>query len=371
MAHNLIAISYAKRTLEPGSRERARMQSYAAHLTSYHVIVFTRQGEGFPAVQHDGSLHLYATNARTKLGMLWRSYRIGRTIIQQHPDTQFVVTSQDPFETSLVGRALARARTVRHHVQIHGDVFNPASYTATLLQRVRVRYGRYVVRHTAAIRVVSARIKRSLVALGVAPDRITVLPVQADLAALLPIGASRQHTPQSPLRLLFLGRLAPEKQLPVLINAVAILQTNQVAVQLHIVGAGPEAARLQQQVSSHHLEAHVTFTPWTDDITSVLQSADVFCLPSAHEGWGMVLLEAAASGLAIVTTDVGCVGETLISGEHVLVAHTEQQFADAITRLTDPALRATLADRAHQAATQFVAVSNNHQERVVAGHYTN
>lgn len=364
-----IAISYAKHALEPGSREYERMQTYAALLTSYHVIVFTRASEGFPLEQHIGSLHLYATNARTKIGMLWRSYQIGRSIIKNNPAEQFVVSSQDPFETSLIGRALARAKNVSHHVQIHGDVFNPASYQSSVLQRIRVVYGRYVVRRAVAIRVVSDRIKQSLLTTGVAERLVTVLPVQADLTALLPVGVNRTYTPQSPLRLLFLGRLAPEKQLPILLDACAILQTNNVDFQLQIVGSGPEESRLKQQVADKQLDSQVTFTPWSNDIVLVMQQSDVFCLPSKHEGWGMVLLEAAAAGLAIVTTDVGCVGEAIKHQESALVVENATQFAAAVTRLTDVDLRATLASSAHQVAEQFVVANTDYTQQWVAGQF--
>jgi hypothetical protein len=98
----VIAIGYAKQAFREGSRERIRMERYAAHFAEYHIIVFTKKAEGFPSVQQSGTLFLHATNAHTKVEMLWRAYRIGRTILQQS-NRRFVVTCQDPFETALVG----------------------------------------------------------------------------------------------------------------------------------------------------------------------------------------------------------------------------------------------------------------------------
>jgi len=365
---NLIAISYAKQTLVPGSREYKRMQSYAALLDSYHVIVFTRAGEQFPAYQQSGTLHLYATNARTKLGMLWQSYAIGRKILKQNQEQQFVVSSQDPFETSLVGRALARSHNATHQVQIHGDVFNPASYRTSVLQRLRVIYGRYVVAHTSAIRVVSDRIKRSLIAQSIPPEIITVLPVQADLSSLLRIGAKRVHT-SGPLQLLFLGRLAPEKQIPLLLQACVILRDNGLDFHLTIVGSGPEEKLVTETIKQHQLGNLVTSTPWVSDISAVMQKSDVLCLTSAHEGWGMVLLEAAAAGLAIVSTDVGCIGECLVDTESVLVASTAKEFATALTTLQDPTVRTALSTKAHQAAKEFTLDETDYTSKLVAGYF--
>jgi len=365
---NLIAISYAKQALVPGSREHKRMQSYADLLDSYHVIVFTRASEQFPAEQHIDSLHLYATNARTRLGMLWCSYKIGKKILKENRQQQFVVSSQDPFETSLIGRALARAQNSTHHVQIHGDVFNPASFRSSLLQRLRVIYGRFIVRRTTAIRVVSKRIKLSLLALGVSPDAITVLPVQSDLSQMLEIGRKREYVTQ-PLRLLFLGRLASEKQIPMLLYACAILRDSQVNFNLQIVGSGPEEKNITDLIQQLNLTNEVTCIPWVQDISEIMKTSNVLCLPSAHEGWGMVLLEAVAAGLAVVSTDVGCIGESLRPEKSVLVANNAQEFADAIGRLQDSTLRQALSINAHQVAHDFALFGTDYVEEVVAGYF--
>jgi glycosyltransferase involved in cell wall biosynthesis len=366
---NLIAISYAKRTLQPGSREYQRMQSYAALLTSYHIIVFTRVRDGFPSEQHDGSLHLYATNARTKIGMLWRSYLIGKTILRKSPENSFVVSSQDPFESSLVGRALARTRNATHHVQIHGDLFNPANYMSSVLQRLRVVYGRFVVRHASMIRVVSHRIESSLLKLGVPAKNMQVLPVQADIQSLLDTGRSRSYQSNSPLKLVFLGRLAPEKQIPLLLYACHQLQKKHISYSLQIVGSGPEENNLRALIKKLQLQNSVTLTPWVGDVQSTLKEADVLCLTSAHEGWGMVLLEAAAAGLPIVSTDVGCVGELFVDQQSILVAGTAEQFATAIGQLQDPNQRMQFGSAALSVAEQFVAENDGYVEKYISGQF--
>ncbi|MCA9356817.1 hypothetical protein KC872_01270, partial [Candidatus Kaiserbacteria bacterium] len=121
----LIAIGYAKRALEAGSRERLRMGQYASVLSEYHVIVFTRESEKLPAFQQDGNLFLYGTNAKTRIGMMIEVVKIGRRITKQKQATPWIVSCQDPFETSLVGRLISCGRKAVNHVQIHGDVFNP------------------------------------------------------------------------------------------------------------------------------------------------------------------------------------------------------------------------------------------------------
>ena len=368
MSANLITISHAKRALDRNSREFARMQQYAKALDSLHIIVFTTRTDGYEQQLHEGSLHVYPTNSRTKVGALLRAYSIGRQIIRSQVASKWIVSSQDPFETSLVGRALARAHNVTHHIQIHGDVFNPTCANSSFLQRLRGWYGRYAVRRTERIRVVSERIKRSVVALGVPASAVTVLPVQAGMSHLLSLFATRTYQEHSPVRLLFLGRLAPEKQVDRIVRACALLRTSNIFVQLRLVGSGPEEAGLRELVAKLQLQHAVEFVPWVDDVSAELQAADLLCLSSAHEGWGMVLLEAAATGLPAVSSDVGCVGECLVPEVSVLVAHTPKEIAAAIQQGADPSVRQRIGTAAHQAAQDFSQHANTYLEQWVAAH---
>lgn len=365
---NILAISYAKRVLEPGSRERVRMQQYAAAVTQYHVVVFTRLEEGYPAIQRDGQLTLYATNARTKLGMVYRAYQLAREILRQRPDDRFVVSSQDPFESGLVGQLVTRRSQHVQLVQLHGDLFNRASYGGSVLDRLRVWYGKRLVTRVDRLRVVSERIKRSVVSLGVSPQRVAVLPIQADLDRFIAVGRARSwHVQTATLRLLFVGRLAPEKNIFMLLEAVSLLQQRAVPVSLRIVGSGPEEGRAWSYVTQHDLTDVVTFVPWTENVEAEFAAADVFCLTSDHEGWAMVLQEAAAAGLAIVATNVGCVGEFIRHEQEGLVVPVGDTdgFAHTVARLADDALRTRLAQAAHARAAE---PTTDYIDRWVATH---
>lgn len=355
---NVIAIGYAKRALVPHSRERTRMVRYAQQLRQYHLIVFTKHNEGFPAVQQEGNLYVYATNAYTKLGMLWRAIRIGRTILKSHNEWS-VVSSQDPFETALVGRAVSFGNRATNHVQIHGDVFNPLSSNGQLLQRLRIIYGKYVVRHTPRIRVVSKRIKHSLELLGVSVKCITVLPIHADLETFFKVGEMRSHVVSGNLSFLYVGRFSKEKNLRLLINSFAEVAKKYSQSSLTLLGSGPEKDNLERLVAFHSLAGRVRFEPWSDEVSVFMAQHDVLCLSSDHEGWGMVMLEAAAAGMPIITTAVGCAGECVRDNENghvVLVGDTEQYAAAMEQYLIEPGLVSTHGDRSTQIAKE-VALS--------------
>ena len=313
---NLITIGLAKRALDPDSRDHKRMQRYATALSQLHVIVLTRQIDDLPERLQVGNLFIYGTNTKTKVGMLFAAYRIGKAILKNESTSSWVVSSQDPFETSLVGRVITKAKNATHHVQIHGDVFNPASYKSSLLNRLRVIYGRYVVRRTKLIRVVSDRIRRSLLLLGVKESAVRVLPIQSDLDDFLRVGEERQYVQGSQVSFLYIGRFSTEKNIPLLLQAFAEATKEKNNATLNLVGAGSERPIIDSLIEQLGIADLVQISDWTENVANEMATHDVVCLSSDHEGWGMVLLEAAASGSAVVTTDVGCAGEVIRGGEN-------------------------------------------------------
>ncbi len=118
------------------------------------------------------------------------------------------------------------------------------------------------------------------------------------------------------VRLIFVGRLSVQKDLPTLIAAMSQVVQQTPDVELHIVGDGPERERLEQQVNQHHLTSHVTFRGWVgkEDIVECYQHADVFVLPSRYEGMPNVVLEAMACGLPIVATNIAGSNELVEEG---------------------------------------------------------
>lgn len=350
---NVIAFSYAKRALVQGSREYERMCEYARVFSSYHVIVFTRKEEGFPAVQTDGALTLYATNASSRIGMLVAAYRIGARIIKTERHKTFVLSGQDPFVASIVPWLLSFKKRTWLQVQVHGDIYSEYFFGDDPLRVVKKLFANIVFKRAKKVRVVSERIKRSLIKRGVPNAAISVVPVQSDMEAFFNVGEVRQDTPRDTVEFLYVGRFAPEKNVELLLRAFACAVKDVPQARLTIVGAGPLESVYKRYIKKLGLESTVTIMPWQEDIAAVMARMDVFCLASLHEGYAMVLLEALAAGLPVVTTDVGCVGEVVVDGETGVVVGdmSAAAYAAALTTIaTNAAFRAQL--RTH---TTFVA----------------
>ncbi len=325
MSVNLLAVSYAKRVLDTDSREQKRMEEFSKEVDRHIMVVFTREAEGRPREYHSGALSVYGTHSASSLGMLIDGYRLTKKILKENSDTTWVVSSQDPFETSIVGYFAAKAKNAVHHIQIHGDNFGNDNWlVSSPLNRLRYVFGLFVLRRARGVRVVSNRIKKSLIPLGVTGDKIAVLPVQVKLEQFLTVGKNRAYD-EAPaiVRFLYAGRFSPEKRLPELIVAFAVLCQESPGYQLTLLGEGNQESELRGLVVDKGIEERVTFLPWTNDVPALMATHDVFVLNSAHEGYALVLLEAMAAGLALVTTDVGCVGELVLSGQHGVVLQSE------------------------------------------------
>lgn len=104
---------------------------------------------------------------------------------------------------------------------------------------------------------------------------------------------------------LAVGRLVPVKDYENMIRAFSKTLEQYPQSVLAIVGIGPEREALEKLCSTFHVEGKVKFLGLRKDISSLMSAADAYLMSSKWEGLPIVLLEASASGLPIVTTDVG------------------------------------------------------------------
>jgi glycosyltransferase involved in cell wall biosynthesis len=137
------------------------------------------------------------------------------------------------------------------------------------------------------------------------------------------------------LRLVTVGALAPRKGQEYAIEALAILAGSGLEASLTLVGAGPDDAMLRRRASQAGVRDRVTFVGEQSDPRPYLAKADIFVLPSRQEGFSNALLEAMASGLPVIATDVGGNAEAIVDGEGGRIVPPQQPraIASAIAEL--------------------------------------
>jgi glycosyltransferase involved in cell wall biosynthesis len=135
--------------------------------------------------------------------------------------------------------------------------------------------------------------------------------------------------------LLTVGRLVPQKGQLYLIEAMPDILRAHPLAQLLIVGMGFLEQKLRAQVDALGLRSSVRFLGRREDVPALMGAADIFVFPSLFEGLGVSLLEACASGLPCVVSDVGPLPEVIEHGHTgVLVPSQDpKSLAEATSRL--------------------------------------
>ena len=157
---------------------------------------------------------------------------------------------------------------------------------------------------------------------------------------------------------IFAGRLIREKNVDLLIDAMAIVKKRIPDVKCHITGDGPEKERLKGLAAKHALSENVVFTGFVDheELISRMKSCKALVLPSLREGFGMVVMEAFACGLPVITVlhPRNAASEIVDGHTGILVRPDAAELADAIhLLLSDPALRTEKSISALKKAQEY------------------
>jgi glycosyltransferase involved in cell wall biosynthesis len=140
----------------------------------------------------------------------------------------------------------------------------------------------------------------------------------------------------------YAGRLLSNKNIDQLVRAVDILRTRRPGIRAVIVGEGPERQPLERLVSELGLQSNIQFLdfmPNHDDLFSLMKSSKVFVLPSEREGFGLVVLEANACGLPVVTVShpENAAQRLILEGENGFVTSLDADgLAQATLRCLEP-----------------------------------
>lgn len=120
-----------------------------------------------------------------------------------------------------------------------------------------------------------------------------------------------------------MGRMVKKKGFEILCTALGILKSRGVSVKALIAGDGPERAALEVIIHTLGLNEDIKLTGWIEDAAAkeaFWRAIDIFCLPSLHEPFGIVLLEAWAAGKPVITTNA--------EGPRLIAAEGEAVFVD-------------------------------------------
>ncbi len=208
-------------------------------------------------------------------------------------------------------------------------------------------------------------------ATGYPAERVRVMPLWFDAARIQ--NASRSPKLRERLGLtderlvLFVGRLAPNKRVPLLIEAIAELADEQPPIHAVIIGDSGDIYRAELErcrelanrlgvADRVHFLGHVS----ENELAEAYAGADLFAMPSVHEGFCIPLLEAMAAGLPVIASRAAALPETVAGAGLTFTPDDADDLARQISRVLSPVPAAPIVRR-------IAVVSPKYGEKVLGG----
>lgn len=309
-----LMISLDKRILDKESGVAKRMVDYGTN-DSLTILIPSREKQD---VVLSDTVRVLSTGG-SKVVQLVRLFRLAAACLKKGTYDQ--ITTQDPFFTGLVGWIRARRFRVPLELQVHGDFYGSRYFRSRgVKQFFLYLLSLFLLGRADQIRVVSERIKTSLLTRGIAADRIVLRPVTiaefhlSHNASVAPVFPSAEKT------FLLVGRMERIKNIPWFLSvfAQAVFEEGK-PYGLVIVGEGSERFVIEKAIRKYALQDRVALMGWQDDLSAYYAQATALVVPSLSEGYSMVVMEARAAGCAVIMNDVGVAGYEVNAGNDVTI----------------------------------------------------
>jgi glycosyltransferase involved in cell wall biosynthesis len=216
------------------------------------------------------------------------------------PDALIVFFS---FPTGPIGAAARSWYGLPYLVSLRGGDVPGLTPEVNWIHRLLAPIRRHILKHATAV-VANAEGLRKL-SEAIDPTRVHVIPNGVDTEFFQPAPAKSANQSQAgPFRILFVGRFQGQKNLPYLLQECSCLPPG--SFELHLVGDGPLAAELRALAEELGLGSAIIWHGWLQRtaLRDVYRSVDCFINPSLYEGLPNVVLEAMASALPVIASNI-------------------------------------------------------------------
>ncbi len=333
---------------------RARHESYAAQLGRISMVICNRQS--LPAYESEHVV-ARATGSSNYFRYLTDGYNLALQFQKEQPID--VITSQDPFLTAVIGLALRRRLNAPLLMQDHSCTVDNRYFVA---ERPRNRllqwFARRTLRMADAVRVVNHQEEAACIHRRIPARQVCTIPVAPDITRFLTPASAADiqrwydrlgFDPDVPI-VLWVGRPVTFKNVPMLLRAFARVHAELPSARFVIAG-DMEGTAVPFQVRQAGLEA-VTCLPGAvahNDLPALYQIATVYAHSSNYEGFGLVLAEAGAAGLPVVSTDTDGARELVVrdvTGKLVPVGDDAAMASALVELLRQPERAQSMGEQA-------------------------
>lgn len=316
-------------------------------------------------------VHLVRPEPSSLPTFTWRRFQFNRSLTVPSDVDLIVGFDMD-------GYRLAGHMPAPFIAYLHGIIADELRFDRGLdpwLRRLEARAERKSATRADLVLVTSEYSKRRATELyGVPAERIAISPPPIDLAGWQREVSTSTHSPRSTPTVLSVAHWYPRKNLESVIRAAQIVVRDVPKVEFHIVGEGPDVAwgkRLARVLGVGDIVQFLGHVK-RSALAREHANAEVFCLPSRQEGFGLAVLQAMAVGLPVVALKAGATPELVTDGTNGLLTDDDPSaLAQALVRLlTKKELRTRYSDAARLATQQWdapkqIAIFLNHANRTL------
>ena len=255
-------------------------------------------------------------------------FHLRKLIKQIQPDIIHTHLFQARFYTTIAYLFSKPTILITHK---HNNV-NPKKHNVFIfLEMLSILFNKKVI-------AISQSVKKSLTKFELVPSKkIFVLPNGIDYQKFYKSAFSKHYSNDKPMIIGTVCRLEPQKGLSYLLLAMKIILAKFPEIRLEIVGDGSLSGELQDLSQNLGISNSVFFFGKFAEVIPFYNRMDIFILPSLYEGFGIVLLEAMASGVPVVATNVDGIKEVVEDGKSGILVPPKnpEAIAKAVTRIIE------------------------------------
>ena len=312
-------------------------------------------------VTYIGSFSAEKVYPKARIRIRSANSRYIRDLIDWHPD---IVHSQTEFSTFTLGHTVARAcgvPLIHTYHTVYEDYTHYFSPNEKAGKKFASWFSRHVLMKVDRVVAPSEKVRQMLRSYRV-EQKIDVLPTGISLKEFAEkpseawIREKRRAygIPQENFVLVYIGRLAKEKNIDELLAFMSELSRKNVSLLL--IGDGPYRDKLEQLAVCSGISAKVVFAGMiqTDEVKAYYHLGDAFVNASTSETQGLTYIEALASGLPLLCHADSCLDKVIQDGVNGWQYHSREDFLNYIDQLqASDALRAQMSLHSLDKATEF------------------